>query len=670
MAISQNDRVATVTTPLGEDVLALWRMTGNEHLSRLFEYELELLSERNDIDLTKLLGKDMTVKLNLLEGGERPINGMVTKISQIGMLGRYYCYRATLRPKPWLLTRKSNCRIMPAQMTAPDIVKKILEEHGFTDVKAKLSHQYRKREYCVQYRETDFNFISRLMEDEGIYYYFDHTDKAHTMVLCDTMSKHDKVPGDSTIVYYPRSNQTAYLEGHIYDWNLSREMQSGVYELDDFDFEAPNADLTFKSSNPGKHAEANKALYDYPGGYTNLEKSDGEYYAKVRLEESRALYEQTFAQGNARQLATGRTFTLAEFPRQDQNCDHLIVSLQFQIQNNGYSSDGIGDTSEPFQCSCAVLRTKENQYRPPRSTLIPIVQGVQTAIVVGKSGEEIFTDKYGRIKVQFHWDREGKKDENSSCWVRVAQVWAGKNWGAIHIPRVGQEVIVDFLEGNPDRPIVTGAVYNADQMPPYELEANKTQSGIKSRSSKGAGAENFNEIRFEDKKGEEELYIHAEKNLTRIVENNDVLKVGFDKKDQGNQTIDIYNDRTVTLENGHDTLTVKKGNRITNVDTGNNELTVKTGNRSASIDTGNDSVNIKTGNRTVQVDLGSIQEEAMQSIELKVGQNSITIDQKGITLKGIMITIEGQAKTDLKSPMTTVNGDGMLTMKGGIVMIN
>jgi type VI secretion system secreted protein VgrG len=273
-------------------------------------------------------------------------------------------------------------------------------------------------------------------------------------------------------------------------------------------------------------------------------------------------------------------------------------------------------------------------------------------LVVGPSGEEIYTDKYGRIKVQFHWDRLGGKNENSSCWVRVAQVWAGKSWGGIFIPRIGQEVIVDFLEGNPDNPIVTGSVYNAEQMPPYELNANKTQSGIKTRSSQKGSAENFNELRFEDKKGEEEIYVHAEKNFTRIVENDDVHKIGFDKKSPGDQKVDIYNHRKVTLDQGND------------------ELTVKMGNRKATINQGNDDLMVKMGNRTVKVDLGKINEEAMQAIELKVGQSSIKIDQTGVTIKGMMIKIEGQMQTDVKGLMTTVSGDAMMTVKGGLVMIN
>jgi len=240
----------------------------------------------------------------------------------------------------------------------------------------------------------------------------------------------------------------------------------------------------------------------------------------------------------------------------------------------------------------------------------------------------------------------------------------------MHIPRVGQEVIVDFLEGNPDCPIVTGRVYNADQMPPYELDANKTQSGIKSRSTKEGSAENFNEIRFEDKKGSEELYVHAEKDFTRVVENNDKQKVGFDKKSPGDQTVDIYNNRTVTIDQGNDALTVKTGNRTTEIKQGNEALTVAMGNRTASIKQGNDQLEVSMGNRTVKVNLGKIAEEAMQGIELKVGQSSIKIDQMGVTIKGMMVSIEGQIKTDIKGTMTTVGGDAMLTVKGGVVMIN
>ncbi|QPK63326.1 type VI secretion system tip protein VgrG [Methylomonas sp. LL1] len=659
MAYSQSDRVASVTTPLGETDLLLYRMTGSEQLSQLFEYDLELLSEKNDIALKSLLGKNMTVKLELNGGGHRSFHGLVTRISLFGMLGRLYYYRATLRPKPWLLTRTTDCKIF-SNLSVPDIVKKVLSEHGYTDLENKLNGSYEPREYCVQYRESDFNFISRLMEKEGIYYYFKHSDSQHTMVLCDDKSGHQAPAQNQKVQYFPAGNQSRRKEESFYEWRVSEEIQSGNYVHDDFDFEKPKADLTSKSSELGGHEQDSKEIYDYPGEY--IKPSVGEQYAKAHMQELRAGFEYMAATGNTRCLATGHKFDLTDFPRADQNQEYIAVSSQIQIQNNGFESFGIADSLDQYQCLYTVISSKFN-YRAPRTSRIPIVQGVQTAIVVGKAGEEIFTDKYGRVKVQFHWDRLGKNDENSSCWVRVAQIWAGKQWGAIHIPRIGQEVIVDFLEGNPDRPIITGRVYNADQMPPYSLDANKTQSGIKSRSSKDGSSDNFNEIRFEDKKGEEEVYIHAEKNFTRVVENDDSHKIGFDKKDPGDQKVDIYNHRTVTLDQGNDTLTVKTGNRVTEVKQGNNELTVNMGNRSAKIEQGNDDIKLGMGNRSVKLDLGKITEEAMQSIELKVGQSSIKIDQSGVTIKGMTISIEGQLST-------TVKGNAMLTLKGGITMIN
>jgi type VI secretion system secreted protein VgrG len=287
-----------------------------------------------------------------------------------------------------------------------------------------------------------------------------------------------------------------------------------------------------------------------------------------------------------------------------------------------------------------------SKFRPARVTPEPTVQGPQTAIVVGPKGEEIFTDKFGRVKVQFHWDRLGKKDDNSSCWVRVAQPWAGKNWGAIFIPRIGQEVVVDFLEGDPDQPIIIGSVYNALQMPPYDLPANKTQSGLKTRSTKNSGSANFNELRFEDKRESEDIYFHAEKDFHRVVEHDDDLQVGND------QTIVIQNNRTENVKKGDETITIEKGNRETTIKVGNETLT------------------ISTGNQTTKISLGKSETEAMQSIELKVGPSSIKLDPTGVTIKGMKIMIEGQVQVDVKGVITNINGSAMVNIKGGITMIN
>lgn len=547
MPRTQANRFVSVTTPLGDDVLLFYRMSGGEQISRLFEYEIDLLSEKNDIDLAQILGKSMTVKLEVGDGSYRYFNGIVTRFTQFGSMGDLVFYRAILHPKPWLLTRAANCRIMETGKTVPDIVKKILGDHGYSDIETHLgsSYTYPPREYCVQYRETDFNFISRLLEEEGIHYFFKHENGKHTMVLCDSITGHKKAAGyESGVPYFPPNNENRRNAQHMYEWNLSQGIQPGAYDLNDFSFENPKLNLHAKSQLPGTYAENKKEIYDYPGGY--VDPGDGTHYVTARMEELHGAIEQVQARGNTRGIATGNLFKLINYLRSDQNREYMVLSTAIQVQNNDYASEGLANAIWDYQCAYVVMPSNV-AYRPPRLTLKPIVQGPQTAIVVGKKGEEIYTDKYGRIKVQFHWDRLGKKDEKSSCWVRVSQVWAGKNWGAMHIPRIGQEVVVDFIEGDPDRPLVVGRVYNADNMPPYTLPDNMTQSGIKSRSTKEGTPTNFNEIRFEDKKDSEEIYIHAEKDFQRVVENNDTLKVGFDKKKAGNQTVDIYNNRAVTL---------------------------------------------------------------------------------------------------------------------------
>ena len=334
--------------------------------------------------------------------------------------------------------------------------------------------------------------------------------------------------------------------------------QPGAYALNDFDFKVPSKKLLAKLANPKDHARAKFEIYDYPGEY--LEYGEGESYTRLRLEELLAQHESVEAKGNAAGLAVGYLFDLTNCPRQDLNREYLIESATHLVESDAYEtvagSEGAGKL---YQGEFALIDSKQ-PYRAPRTTPKPVVQGPQTAMVVGPKGEEIYTDEYGRVKVQFHWDREGQRNQSSSCWIRVSQVWADKQWGAIHIPRIGQEVIVDFLEGDPDQPIITGRVYNGANLPPYALPDNQTQSGIKSRSSKGAGAANFNEIRFEDKKGEEEVYVHAEKDMNVVVENSSTMKVGFDKKESRQIKPSIStNDRTTTIEQGNDKLHLKIG---------------------------------------------------------------------------------------------------------------
>lgn len=657
--MSGQNQTVLVTSPLGKDALAFHRLIGTEEMGRLFEFEVELFRKYTEgpVDATKLLGKGMTVEVEMFTGEKRYFNGVVSQFKHTGgVVNRYITYRAVLRPWLWLLTLSTDCKIFQ-EKSVVDIIKAVFADYSFADVKYELSGSYEALNYCVQYRESDFNFISRLMEKCGIYYYFIHENNKHQLVVTDANNHHQTVSGYQKIRYFPPENSERREKDHIFDWVCEHKVCSGIFELNDFDFEAPSSDLTAKSLNTGKHLQDDLEVYDYPGEYVVT--SEGTKLTDVQIDESQTAYAVVQGSGNAMGLQAGLEFELEDFYIADQNTKHYIVSASYIIEG-GELVSGVGNAEHLFQCDFTAINSKQ-QFRPARKTLVPVIAGTQTAIVVGKSGEEIWTDKYGRVKVQFHWDRVGDDNETSTCWIRVSHPMAGKNWGWVSLPRMGQEVVVSFMEGNPDRPLITGRVYNAEQMPPYTLPANQTQSGIKTRSSKSGTAENFNEVRFEDKKGEEELYVHAEKDYNRIVENNETLTVGFEKKDAGNQTVDIYNNRTMTIDQGNDTLTVKTGNRENNIDTGNNTLNVKTG---------NDATNVKMGNHSISIDMGKSTIEAMQSITLKVGGNSIKIDQSGITIKGIMVKIEGQATADVKSPITTVKGDGMLTLKGGITMIN
>jgi len=644
---TQDNLPIQVKSELGKDVLLFRGFSATEQLGRLFQFDVDVLSTDAGIQLQDVLGKPMTVQMDLPGGGGRYFNGLVSRFSQEGAVGSLTWYHATLRPWLWFLTRTADCQIFQ-EMTVPDIIKKVFKDKGFTDVEDKLAGTYRSWLFCVQYRETAFNFVSRLMEQEGIYYYFKHTDGKHQLVLADDYSSHEPFPDYDTIPFYPPTASERRERDHISEWSVAKEVQTGTFVLDSYDFEKPKGDLLVKSTIKKNHAHDDAEFFDHPGEY--LVSGEGNAYVNARVQELAVQHEIAQGEGNAHGIAVGSLFSLDGCGREDQNREYLVVSTNCQAHEQGYES-GAAASDLSFSCNFRAIPS-EIPYRSPRVTPKPIVQGPQTAVVVGPQGEEIWTDKYGRIKVQFFWDRHGNSDENSSCWMRVAQVWSGKTFGGIQIPRIGEEVLVNFLEGDPDQPLVTGRVYNADCMPPYKLPDNQTQAGFKTRSSKQGDAKTFNELRFEDKKGEEEIYLHAEKDFNRVVENNDTLKVGLDDKDPGDQTIEIYNNRTTTLEEGKDKLEVKKGDR------------------EALIGRGNYAVQVKQGNHSLKVDAGKSAVEAMKSIEFKVGQSSVKIEPAKITLKSTMIVIEATAKVEVKGAMADVKGSGKVTIEGGVVMIN
>jgi type VI secretion system secreted protein VgrG len=740
---SQSNRLLAVTTPLGTDVLLLQRFAGEEVISRLFRFELDLLAESTaTIAFDSILGQGVTVTLMMPDGTPRYFNGIVSRFTQGQRIpsaqggGTFTGYRAEVVPRLWMLKRTYQSRIFQ-QLAVPDILKKVLT--GLS-VNYQLQGTYLSRDYCVQYRESDFEFASRLMEEEGIFYFFTHSNGSHQMVVADTPQSHPDVPGATTLIYETIEGGTR-TEDRVHRWEKSQALRSGKYRLWDSCFELPGKNLeavkpTLDSVQVGTVTHKLKVggndqleIYDYPGGYAQrfdgVTPSGGDRAADVqnifkdnartvgiRMQEETAASMLLDGASTCRQLGAGYKFTL---DRHFNGNGAYVLTRVEHLATAGEAYTMGKDDSPPytntFHCIPAAL-----PFRPARTVPRPRIDGTQTAVVVGNSGDEIFTDKYGRIKVQFFWDRQGQNDADSSCWIRVASPWAGTQWGIVHVPRVGQEVVVAFEEGDPDRPIVVGSVYNAQDMPPYTLPDNMTQSGYLSRSTKSGTADTFNQLRFEDKKGSEEIYFHAEKDYNRVVENNDTHKIGFDKKDKGDQTtqifnnqslsvgagttnaddgsqtitvfnnqtltvgdsqaksgsqtISVYKDRTETVKTGNETVTIEQGNRTVTVKQGNDTHEVSQGNRQVTIDMGNDTLTIKMGNQTTKLNLGASSTEAMQSIELKVGQNSIKIDQTGITLQGMMIKVQGQIQTQIQGLMVQVSGDAMTQIKGGITMIN
>jgi len=715
VAIAQAKRPIRLTTPLGGDTLVIEKLTGAEHVSRPFEFSLELLSSDAAIDATRLLRKPVGITVELESGGQRYFHGWVRRFVQLGRDDdQLVAYQAEIVPWFWFLSTTSNCRIFQ-QMSVPDIVKKIFGDRSMTDYKMSLSGSYSPREYCVQYRETDMDFVARLLEEEGIFYYFEHAAGKHTMVIGDSPSAIKS--GPLAKMSAASSGPGTFGHEYIVALELGSAFFSGSVGLDDYNMETPSLNLLQKSNTTIKGVD-NSAfkLFDYPGKYAKV--NEGERYARLRMEEQEASNATVAGTAMGAALACGTKVEVADFYRRDANKPYLVTSVEHAATNASFRSATSGTDYTFVQSFVGIPATVV--YRPPRITPKAIVRGVQTAVVVGPAGEEIYVDKYGRVKVQFFWDQEGQKNEHSSCYIRVATAWAGKQWGAIHIPRIGQEVIVDFLEGDPDRPIIVGRVYNAEQMPPYELPANKTQSGVKSRSSMGGGAADFNELRFGDMKGSEQILLHAQKLFDVEVEADETHWVGHDrtKTIDHDETVHVKHDRTETVDNnetitinGARSETVAKDETIT-INGARTETVAKDesvtidGARTATIAkdvaesiggaatqdigkdqtitvggalthdvkkdravtvTGADSLSVKKG---LSVDALSLAMEGKTSFELKVGSNSIKIDQSGITIKGMTVKIEGTVMTEVKGMLTNVKADTMLTVKGAVTMIN
>jgi type VI secretion system secreted protein VgrG len=533
--LTQDTRLLELQTPLGQDALLIRHIQGREAISQLYSFEIEAFGSNDEpADFSKIVGQPVCVSAVLKIEGKRFFHGIVKTFVRGARSDYNTAYRLEIVPTFWLLTQRTHSRIFQ-QIAVPDILKKVLQG---LDVDYKITGTFEPRDYCVQYRETDFAFASRLMEEEGIYYYFLHSEDAHTLVLANSPQSHEDLPIENNLFY---DDVRGGIEDDeiIYSWEKQQVLRSGKVTLWDHSFELPHKSLDAQEivdedlqvgevTHKLRLAGNDKLeLYDFPGGYAqrfdgispsggertgDLQKiyQDNARTAKIRMQQETTGALQITAITNCLNIIPGCKFELGR--HYADNDTYVITSASVSIPQAGDYGNTGADAGPPPEIVFTCIPFKL-PFQPARITPKPNIYGTQTAVVTGPAGEEIFTDKYGRVKVQFFWDREGRFDGSSSCWVRVASPWAGKQWGMVHIPRIGQEVVVAFEEGDPDRPIIVGSVYNADQTPPHELPANKTQSGIKSRSTPGAGNQNLNEIRFEDKIGNEHIFIHGEKDI-------------------------------------------------------------------------------------------------------------------------------------------------------------
>ena len=550
--LDQENRLLSISTPLGDDVLILQSFAASEAVSTLFNYECEMLSAEEGIAPADIVGQRVTIKLRLEEGEERYFDGFVNQFSGGAMHSRELRrYRAEVVPWLWFLTRSSDCRIFQ-EMTVPDIIEAVFGDFGFSDYELDLQGNHPEREYCVQYRESAFNFLSRLMEEEGVFYWFRHEDGRHTLVIADHKGAYVDCP-QNEIEYHPGSLTAA----HISQWEHRYEYRSGKRAQTDYNFKTPSTDLAVDTNTLIDLPEiANYELYDYPGEYGV--KGDGEDLVKVRMEEEEVAHDIVRCISGCRTLHTLGKFTVTrhECPSEESKA-YMITEVQHSATDNTHLV-GAGETFYENSFSCI---PEDIVFRPERITPRPQIRGPQTAVVTGPAGEEIYPDEYGRVKVQFHWDRYGTRDENSSCWMRVSQVHAGRGFGGIDLPRIGEEVIVDHLEGDPDQPIITGRVYNAENMPPNGLPNGKMISGMMTNTTPGGGGDNT--IMLDDTAGNEQIRIHGQYNMDTTVDNdqsntisnNRTSSVGVDDTETigSNQSVTVGNNQTINVGVNQDT---------------------------------------------------------------------------------------------------------------------
>lgn len=705
MPIKQTDRLIRIDTPLDPDTFVVLSFSGKEQISELFGYELQLASKKNDIRFDQLAGKNVTVSIHACDATQRYFNGIIVEFSPsvISEQDDYCVYSALMLPAVWTLKQCYDCRIFQNK-TVPDIIREVLSPPVLSakQVQQTIAHRmelsgaYLPREYCVQYNESDFDFIARLCEEEGICYFFDHQDGQHTLIFADSPDKHPPCAGQ-TGISFQRTLGGVLEKDVISSLQQNNKLASAQFVARDFNFKIPHNDLTVQQTAMQNNAHDVGERYEYPGGYKKTH-DQGQNIVVVRIQERDARVSTILGKSNCRKFTAGFRFTLEKYPITSMNGkDYLLLSLGHKA-SQGFGTGGHGDKYEN-QFVCMAHQTP---FRPPRKTPKPVISGVQTAMVTGPAGEEIHTDEHGRVKVQFHWDRLGNKDDHSSCWIRVSQGWAGSSWGGIYIPRIGQEVIVDFLEGNPDEPIITGRVYNGANMSPYPLPAEKTKSTLISSSTPGGNGSN--ELRFEDKAGNEEIYLHGQKDWNIAIENDKSETIG------NNETIDVGVNRTKsvgtdqkesigrnkTIQVGkyhHETIgrqmtihvgpgyTMKIGQNVKASITGNQRMTTGGNTNTTSGSTAETVIMAKalTVGGVYQVSVGAAMNETVVGLKAEeVGTSKVVMVKDNFTetvgkthkLKAERVEIEAEEEVILKTKTEAgyacieITKDGRITLRG------
>ncbi len=661
--LQQTGRLFSLDTPLGENVLLVRKMSGTEEISGLFQYTLELVSEDWNIDFDQIVGKSVTIGIRQSdEQSFHYLNGIVSRFSQVSQIGRLAAYRAEVVPWLWFLTRTADCAIWQNQ-EALTVIKSVFDKYGFRDYEDQTTVKRSKWAYCTQYRETACDFVKRLMEIEGIFFFFRHEQGRHVLVMADTPAAHKPSPYQSRVKYEHSFGPGFKAPADsVLNWQYDNEIRPGKYTHQDYNFKTPSRNLQTDAPSKIKQGGNDKLeVYDYPGSYEL--KPDGEEWARMRMEEEEMGHTVVSATSNCRSMSAGSRFELYGHDRRDQNTSYVVTHIEHSAEDGTFIAGS--DSGEPSYSNNIKAIPYSVPYRPERATESAQMMGVQVATVAGPDGEEIYTDEFGRIKVKFHWDRSAD-DENSTCWVRVSQPWADDHWGAVFLPRIGEEVLVDFMEGDPDRPVIIGRLYNGEKMYPYKLPDKKTHSGIRSHSTIGGGADNFNEIHFDDQKGSELFSTQAEYNRADLVKHDSLEEI------RNNRMLRVKNDQSEHVDNDKVThvggnLTIKVDQSITigvdqnvNVNVSGNVAEQIGGNVAKSVG-GNSGLSVG-GNGDALIS-GNLTVESSATLHLKGGQLIIEAESIGITAGGSFITVNAAGVT-IQGTMVLINSGGMPPMPG------